>query len=472
MGDSTINGLSAAMSRPLLSLTDRSNGASLQSETGLDSSKPREAPDGDESIITASGKDNGGTPALPPEFMDAIKGIPPDRHIKVMLVHGSHTGGHRSAAESVKKALDAMPNVDAEVVNALDFSGGESVKDAQVAATNFVMEKMAPVRGWVFRQSFKGNPLIYWLGNTSMKLKSWMSTSFLNKIEEEKPDIILSCHSPMNSLLSYWKSKGLIDVPVHSVVTDYRVHRMWAQENIDHYYVASEATKDELVHFGIDEKKIEVSGIPIKPDFAEGRGVPKAELKKKLGLDPERPTVLMMGGSLGLGRFDEMAKALDMRKMPAQMVCITGKNETKKAALEELSGELSLPVKALGYVDNVNEWMDAADIIISKPGGLTTSEIFAKKIPMIILDPMPGLEEMLIPTIVDTGAAISVKGPEKAAQFIEDFFTDPSLQERFQSSLEKAGKPFAAYEVAADLVNSACESPEEKTTQLPRQGKS
>jgi processive 1,2-diacylglycerol beta-glucosyltransferase len=428
------------------------------------SSGPEEAPsaeDNDRSSFSAS-PDEGASP-LPPEFAEAIKNMPPGKHVKVMLVHGSHTGGHRSAAESVKKALDAMPNVEAEVVNALDFSGGDSAKNAQVAATNFVMEKMAPVRGWVFRQSFKGNPLIYWLGNTAMKFKSWMSSSFLNKINEDKPDIILSCHSPMNSLLSHWKEKGLIDVPVHSVVTDYRVHRMWAQDNIDHYYVASDATKDELVHFGIDENKIEVSGIPIKPDFSQPPTESKGELKKKLGLDPDRPTVLMMGGSLGLGRFDEMAKALDLQKIPAQMVCITGKNEAKKEALDALSGELSLPVKALGYVDNVNEWMDAADIIISKPGGLTTSEIFAKKIPMVILDPSPGLEEMLIPTIIDTGAAVSVKGPEKAAQFIEDFFTNPSTHDRFEKNLEQVGKPLAAYEVASDLVNSALEAEQERS---------
>ncbi|MGV8120238.1 MAG: hypothetical protein AB2L14_10805 [Candidatus Xenobiia bacterium LiM19] len=253
---------------------------------------------------------------LPQEFLETMKQIPPYKHVKVMLVHGSHTGGHRSAAESVKKVLDTMPNVEAEVVNALDYTGGEASKNAQVAATDFVMNKMAPVRGWFFRQSFKGNPLVYGLGNLGMRFKSWMSKDFLHKIQQDKPDVILSCHSPMNSMLSYWKGKGLIDAPVHSVVTDYRVHRMWAQKNIAHYYVASEATKDELVHFGIDKDKIEVSGIPIKPEFARPQELSKAELKEKLGINPEIPMVLMMGGSLGLGRFKEMAQALNEVKNP------------------------------------------------------------------------------------------------------------------------------------------------------------
>lgn len=392
---------------------------------------------------------------LPQEFLETMKQIPPYKHVKVMLVHGSHTGGHRSAAESVKKVLDTMPNVEAEVVNALNYTGGEASKNAQVAATDFVMNKMAPVRGWFFRQSFKGNPLVYGLGNLGMRFKSWMSKDFLHKIQQDKPDVILSCHSPMNSMLSYWKGKGLIDAPVHSVVTDYRVHRMWAQKNIAHYYVASEATKDELAHFGIDKDKIEVSGIPIKPEFARPQELSKSELKEKLGINPEIPMVLMMGGSLGLGRFKEMAQALNEVKTPVQMVCITGKNSAKKAELEELGRQIKMPLTVLGYADNVNEWMDACDVIVSKPGGLTTSEIFARKLPMIILDPMPGLEEMLIPTIVGTGAALSVKGPEGAAHMIEQLCADTTMKTKLEENLEKTGKPFAAYEVASDLVMTA-----------------
>lgn len=396
-----------------------------------------------------------GESAAPPEFLDLKKKIPPWRNLKVFLVHGSHTGGHRSAAESVKAVLDQIDGVDARVINALDYSGGKAVKKAQVKATDFVMDKMSSVRGWFFKQSFEGNPIVYWLGNTAMKIKSLMSKKFLNKIKEEKPDIILSCHSPMNSMLSYWKNKGKIDVPVHSVITDYKVHRMWAQKDIDRYYVATDSAKAELMNFGIPEDKIKVSGIPIKPKFATKSSLPKSKIKEKMGLDPDLPAVLMMGGSLGLGRFDKVAEALNKLKTPVQMVCITGKNETKKKDLEELSKKIKMPMKVLGYVRNVDEWMDACDMIISKPGGLTTSEIFAKKIPMIILDPTPGLEEILIPNIVGTGAAFKVEGPEQAAATVEKLINDPGASKEVMDNLQKVGKPKAAYTVGIDLVNTA-----------------
>ena len=396
--------------------------------------------------------------AAPQEFLDLMNKIPPWKEVKIFLVHGSHTGGHRSAAESVKKALDELPNVKAEVINALDYGGGSAGKKTQVAATDFIMNKMSGVRGWFFRKSFEGNPIVYWLGKTGMKIKSWMSKSFLNKIQEEKPDVILSCHSPMNAMLSHWKEKGKIDMPVHSVATDFRLHRMWAHNNIDQYYTASEGAKKDLEKFGIDGEKIEVTGIPIKPDFAKPPELSKTDMKKKLGIDPDIPMVLMMGGSLGLGRFSDVAKALNNIKTPVQMVCITGKNSAKKAELEELQKDLKMPMKVLGYTKNVNEWMEACDMIVSKPGGLTTSEIFAKNIPMIILDPMAGLEEMLIDSITETGAAFLVKDPDEAADLVNKVITEPAVKEEVSKNLEKTGKPLSAYTVAKDLVETALEN--------------
>ncbi|MCE1246958.1 MAG: hypothetical protein LWY06_09955 [Firmicutes bacterium] len=395
------------------------------------------------------------TSPAPQEFIDLMKQIPPWKEVKVFLVHGSHTGGHRSAAESLKKALDELPNVKSEVINALDFGGGEAVKNTQVAATDFLIKKAGKLRGWFFKKSFEGNPVIYWLGKTGMQLKAWMSKSFLNKIQQEKPDIIVATHSPMNAMLSYWKGKGEIDVPVHSVVTDFKVHRMWAQDNIDRYYVASEGAKEDLEKYGIDKEKIEITGIPIKPDFAKTSGLSKAQMKEKLGIDPKLPMVLMMGGSLGIGRYADVAKALDNSGAPVQMVCITAKNETKKQELDELAGQLKMPLKTVGFTPNVSDWMEACDMIISKPGGLTTSEIFAKKIPMIILDPMPGLEEMLIPSIEATGAAFRVKGPDDAAVLIGDLINNPEKKENVMKNLENVGKPYSAYTAAGDIVRSA-----------------
>lgn len=110
-----------------------------------------------------------------------------------------------------------------------------------------------------------------------------------------------------------------------------------------------------LKNFGIDDKKIEVTGIPIKPKLAKPSGISKMEMKKKLGIDPDLPMILMMGGSLGLGRYDEVAEALNKLKTPVQMVCITGKNETKKADLENLKEEFKNAHDGSGISQKINQ---------------------------------------------------------------------------------------------------------------------
>jgi processive 1,2-diacylglycerol beta-glucosyltransferase len=356
----------------------------------------------------------------------------------------------------VETALKREPGAEVENINTMKLTP-EGVQAGQVKLFNVVSDHFKSVKTWAFRKSFEGSDLVYWLGNTGLKLKALASKPFLNKIKEENPDIILSTHSQTNSLLSYWKGKGLIDQPIHSVVTDFSAHRMWAQDHIDHYYVATESVKHDLERFGVPSEKIEVTGIPINPDFATKQSTPIPELKKKLGLDPDLPVVLMLGGSLGYGSFAEVSQALDTLKTPLQIVAITAKNAEKKQELEELAPALKKPLNVQGYVSNMKEWMEASDVIISKPGGLTTSEIFAVRKPMIIIDPMAGLEQILYPKIVETGCAEVAKDPEDAAAIIDRILTDSKFKEIIDDNLEHVGKPDAAFVVAEDLLRSARE---------------
>ncbi len=165
----------------------------------------------------------------------------------------------------------------------------------------------------------------------------------------------------------------------------------------------------------------------------------------------------MLGGSLGYGSFAEVSQALDTLKTPLQIVAITAKNAEKKQELEELAPALKKPLNVQGYVSNMKEWMEASDVIISKPGGLTTSEIFAVRKPMIIIDPMAGLEQILYPKIVETGCAEVAKDPEDAAAIIDRILTDSKFKEIIDDNLEHVGKPDAAFVVAEDLLRSARE---------------
>lgn len=383
--------------------------------------------------------------------------IPPQEvnheKIKVLIVHGSHTGGHASAARAVEKALGQMPGVEVKNINALDLANPKE-KNGQIAIFKALGGTFSKVRSWAFRKSFEGSPLVYWLGNTGMKLKSLASKQFLNRIREEDPDIILSTHSPMNSLMSYWKGRGLIDAPVHSAVTDFGAHRMWAQENIERYYVATEEVRKDLERFGAPEEKITVTGIPVDPSFNTLDSRSKEEVKEQLGLDPNLPLVLMLGGSLGYGNFAAISKELDITPYPLQMAVITGKNAAKRQELEALSQSLDKKLEVQGFVNNMRDWMKASDVVISKPGGLTTSELFAMKKPMILINPDPGFEGMLVPKITATGCAALAKDEKEAAAIAAKVIFDPHLRESMEERLQQVGKPGSADAVARDLVES------------------
>jgi len=381
--------------------------------------------------------------------MSALEHLPKDRPLEIFLVHGSHTGGHRAAAEAVKHALDGLPNVHAEVIDSLDYT---PARDAQVGVTDLFIHQLTDIRGWAFREQYERNPVIYWMSNQGMKAKAWMSGDLGERLQHA--DAILSCHSPMSSMLGYWKEEGELDPPLHSVVTDFRAHRMWAQDAVEHYYVASDQVKSDLTGFEVPAGRIEVTGIPVDPRFSTLQPG-KEDARRAMQLDPAMPTVVMMGGSLGLGPFADTARALAASTTPMQMVCITGRNEKKRKDLEALAKTLPMPMTVLGYTKDVQPWIDAADVVVSKPGGLTTSEIFARRVPMVILEPMPGLEELVAPAIVSTGAALQVKGPTEAAAAVESLLHDPSLRQEVQRCLDRVSHPDAADVIAEHLVEDA-----------------
>lgn len=307
------------------------------------------------------------------------------------------------------------------------------------------------IRRWVFDQQYEGNSLIKWASNQAMKWEGDSQEAFLAKVEQEQPDILVSTMSATNSLLSYWKESGEVDVPVHSVVTDFASHQMWAQENIGYYYVAAPEVEADLVKFHMDSSRVVVTGIPINEQFA---APPResAEAKKELGLDPTKPLVLMMGGSLGYGSFGESLTALDETPGNFQMAAITGKNEKLRAELESLETERNLSVQ--GYVKNMPTWLEAADIVVTKPGGLTCSEILARGKPMILHHSDSGLEGRLVKRLAETGAAVVVNDQKELSETVSMLFQDPQKLESLRTKARQVGKPNSSQTIAEHIICS------------------
>lgn len=370
---------------------------------------------------------------------------------KVWLVHGSHTGGHASAARSLKEALERRPGVSAEIINMAETSSNETPASMAAEVALKGGDWIRNIRSWVFDQQYEGNDFLKWISNKVMKREGCHQEAFLNRLETERPDVLVSTMSATNSLLSQWSDDGVIRQPVQSVLTDFASHQMWAQENIAKYYVATPAVKQDLQKFGVDADKVSVTGIPIKQDFASQAQSP-GEARKALGLDPEKPLVLMLGGSLGYGSFSESLSAMDSTEGNFQMAAITGKNENLRRELEALETNKNLHVE--GYVTNMPTWIDAADLVVTKPGGLTCSEILAKGKPMILQNAESGLEGRLVRRLEESGVALVVDGAEDMARTVSELIKEPQKLDALKAKARAVGKPTSSDEIADSILRS------------------
>jgi len=224
-------------------------------------------------------------------------------------------------------------------------------------------------------------------------------------IEESRPDVIICTHVLSAILVNIMKEKAWLDDSVITVgiVTDFTLHPLWEEARLLDYFV----TPTDLLEFqmkqkGLDTEKMLPIGIPIRPQFSER--INRYEARSRLGLDPHKHTILLMSGSMGYGRIDESILKLDRLSFDFQVIVVCGNNKKMYRKVKALETQKRFDV--YGYVDNVDVMMDAADCIITKPGGITTSEAMAKGLPMIMVNPIPGHEMRNAEFMLNNGLAL------------------------------------------------------------------
>lgn len=372
--------------------------------------------------------------------------------VKIWLVHGSYTGGHASAARSLAEALKEHPEVETEIINTADTSGMPVSTAAERALNGGSWIRRA--RTWLFEQQFEGNRLLKWASDGAYKLAGHFNDEFLRRVEKEKPDLIVSTQGSTNSLLNGWIESGKLKTPVHSVITDFASHQMWAQDNIAHYYVAFPETQQDLEGFGVESDRISITGIPIKAGFGNRwhAQIERCQIKDSLGLDPDKQTVLMMGGSLGLGSFTETIAALDQLPQDFQMAALVGKNEQARSEVEAMT--TVHPTYTEGYTQQMAEWMQAADVVVSRPGGLTSSELLAAGKPMVLPNIEAGLGARNVTRLVESRAAVKADTPEQVASMVGKILSDQEVAASMQEAALTYGRAGAAADIAARLLGA------------------
>ncbi len=266
-------------------------------------------------------------------------------------------------------------------------------------------------------------------------------------VEEFKPDAVVATHFlPTNVVLTKLKNKA---PKVYVCVTDFDVHSFWVNRGASGYFVASEEVKWLLAQYGYPKELITVTGIPILPAFSQRRG--RDLVARELGIDPALPTVLCMSGGFGMGHMEEAVARLLTIKIPHQLVVICGKNDKARAKIEVLAR--GTRTKVMGFVTNVHEWMEASDIVISKSGGLTTSECLARGVPMVVYSPIPGQEERNCDFLMEHGAAVKASSLGILDYKVAELLADPGRLAKMKDAARRAARPMAG----RDLLNHVIE---------------
>lgn len=365
---------------------------------------------------------------------------------KILITYATAGIGHKKAAQSIKKAFDELKQADTEVdlVDALDYSTPYFKKkylDIYLLAIN----KLSVI--WGLMYYLTDNPFINIFVAPLRRLNNWYYSKRLSKyLIDTNFDVIISTHFFLTEVAGRMKMEGKLKSRLITVVTDYRLHAWWISKGVDVYTVAGDDAKNDLIRWGIPESKIRVLGIPVEPVFA--RKLDGPAIRAKYGLKENVFTVLVMSGGFGVGPIEGIIKSISLIKRPVQTIVICGHNEELVKDMESLKASLKMDLSVQGFVDNVYDFMEVSDILITKAGGITTTESLAKELPVIIIAPIPGQETRNSEFLTSHGAAIRVNDASAITAVVEGLVSDPEKEKSLRESIRKIRKPTASADIA------------------------
>jgi processive 1,2-diacylglycerol beta-glucosyltransferase len=383
---------------------------------------------------------------------------------RILLLSVSAGAGHMRAAEAIRVAGETMPGStqnDSEApfllrhLDVMDFvSAG-----FRTLYTDFYIKLVnhAPALwGYLYHASDEAKTDSK-REKVRQALERWNARLLLAALEEFAPDGIICTHFLPAEMLSRLIRKERLHCPVWVQVTDFDLHRLWVQEHITGYFAANEEVAWRMRAYGIAPDTIHVSGIPIMPAF--GQTLERATCAREFGLDPAKTTFLLMGGGAGLGQLDTVAETLLAQNADFQLIVLAGKNADALAALQKLATRYPGRLLPQGFTQQVERLMACADLVITKPGGLTSSECLAMGLPMIVNAPIPGQEERNADYLLEQGVAMKAFDDVTLAFRIDYLLNHPEKLADMRAKARLLGRPQAAQtvlrQVSQDLQRKA-----------------
>jgi processive 1,2-diacylglycerol beta-glucosyltransferase len=273
---------------------------------------------------------------------------------------------------------------------------------------------------------------------------------FIRFLTAEPWDLVLNTHFLPAEIIASLRTRGKIEAPQVTVTTDFETHRLWVNQPCEHYFTATEEGALYLQTWGVPPSCTTATGIPIHPVFSESKD--RAACLARLGLGGDRPVILQLAGGFGVGPIERLYRALLEVEQPLEIVVVSGRNETLRKQLETVSPPARHRTRVLGFTDQIDELMAVADLVVSKPGGLTTSETLARGAAMVIVNPIPGQESRNSDFLLENGAAIKVNHVATLAHKVATLLREPARLAQLKANARRLGRPRAAFEIVERSV--------------------
>jgi processive 1,2-diacylglycerol beta-glucosyltransferase len=367
---------------------------------------------------------------------------------KILILFEPLGAGHESAAKAITQAFNLKyPEIEVKSVDASDFS----------------FEISRQLTPWIYNYVTTRVPFLYKLiyeysdHKLRRKILRDISSSVLKKshfvkfIQDFAPDFIISTNPLPMQLVSKTKEKKIIDIPSANVCTDFGFHPFWHNEDVNYYFVANEEIKESLIKYDVNYNKIKITGIPTSSKFS--KPVDRKKIIDNLGLDALRPILLIVGGRTSYKNLSVIISGIRENNNDLQFIIVAGRDNVLLKNLENSEIKKDATIRIFGFVNNLDEYMSVADLIMTKAGGLTVSECLVKNLPMVINDVIPGQEDDNVKYVVNHGAAIKATNAEEVISVVNDLLLNPEKIATMKENCKKIAKPNAAIDLVDFVVS-------------------
>lgn len=370
---------------------------------------------------------------------------------KVLILSVPTGGGHHQAAKAMETFLKAKGDVDCRLLDIAENVNGalaETVSKGYIITTTAVPKLYGSLYELLDQRE---NP-----STEATKTLKFLSQVFRKKlyayIKEFQPDVIVSTHLFATLTLNRIAKHHPIPAKLISICTDFTLHPIWEQVKSDYFVIASELLEYQAIKKWGTKENVLPLGIPIHPKFSEKRS--EEEARNLIGIE-DKFTVLVMMGSMGYGTHaKDVIKKLDKIDYDFQILMVCGSNTKLKRRVERL--KVSKQMKVFGFVDNIDVLMDASDCILTKPGGLSTSEALAKRLPILLVNPIPGQEDRNREFMLNNGIALNISETYGVDEAVYQLISCPFKKESLIQNMEHFAKPYATRDLC-EFVISLCE---------------